>query len=222
MDTFNTLKNNLIRNYAFYIPTIAIEKLKATVFEGIIPIEACDTLAFFDNERIISTNFKTLTILKLTSKKDILDENILLLFEAKKNLDSQHFLFLLNNYIPHVEGHLLVTNLMLDNIGKIFEGVEEHIINIFKLQLQYFQKHNTDLNLHFEIQKQKTSIANEKMLKHLNDTYSNPNFKIKIPDFPKSKLLLKQKVKPVKKKKVLPSDEDIDRFLLTTVFNVEL
>jgi hypothetical protein len=111
---------------------------------------------------------------------------------------------------------------MLDNIGKIFEGVEEHIINLFKLQLQYFQKHNTDLNLHFEIQKQKTSIANEKMLKHLKDTYSNPNFKIKVPDFPKSKLLLKQKVKPVKKKKVLPSDQDIDRFLLTTVFNVEL
>jgi len=221
MDTFTIITHNLIRNYVLYIPSITISKLKSTVYEGIIPEEAVNTLVFFDDKRQYSTDIKTFSILKLVAKKDILDNNLFQLFEAKRNLEDQHFRVLLDKYMTQVEGHLFATKWMYKNIDKVFKGVDDSIINLFKLQAEYFESHNNEINKHFKIQAHKFSAKNEQLLKHFEDSYSNPDFKIIVPDFSNNSSV-KQKSKSVKKQKVMVSDEEIDRFLLTTIFNVEL
>ena len=221
MDTFTIITENLTRKYVLYIPPILISKLKSTVYEGIIPDQDTNTLVFLDDNRQGSTNINAFSMFELVGKKDILDNNLIQLFEAKKNLEEQHFRVLLDKYISQVEGHLFATKWMYKNINKVFMGLEQSFVNLFKLQAEYFESHNNELNRHFEIKSHKISDKNVQLLKHFEDTYSNPDFKVIVPNF-KTNGFVNKKSKSVKKQKAKVSDEEIDRFLLTTVFNVEL
>ncbi|WP_372758105.1 hypothetical protein [Mariniflexile sp.] len=222
MDTSTIITDNLIRNYVFYFPTEAISLLESTVLKGAIPLEACNELAFFDIDKKVSTNFKNFSIIKLVSKKEILDRNLLHLFEAKKSLEHKHFIFLLNKYNLHVEGHAFVTSWMYNNIHRVFNNVEESTINLFKLQQEYFEKHLSELQDNFQVTKSEFLHQNESVSKHFQTQFSKPDFKIDVPEFPKNNSLLKPIAKTTKKKKVVLSNEEVDRFLLTTVFNVDL
>lgn len=223
MEDFKTIKDRLFRNYIFYIPSVEIDELSGTSFEGVIPSEACDTLAYFDDKDALSSKVQNLNVMQMASKKEILDENLLFFFNAKNNLEESHFKFLLGKYIPYIDSQLSITKWMYDNVQSEFETVDPRVVDLFKLQMEHFENHHKDLNKHFEIEKFKRQQKNERLAAYFKEKYEKPDFEIKVPKLPESELLKSfWKKQGLLDKKEIISDEEIDRYLLSKVFNVEV
>ncbi|MCL5129359.1 hypothetical protein [Algibacter sp. L4_22] len=221
MDIFTTIKDNLLRHYAIYIPEIAFSKIKGTIYEGLLPKEAANTLFYIFSTKEPFVDINDVSIITLLSKSDILEGNIFKLFEAKKALGPEHFQVLLDKYKEHVEGHLFMIKWMYLNMNRTFENLDISITNMFKLQAEQFQKHSTELNNHFKIQPNNVPNKTIVLLEQLKETYTSAELKITNPD-PVKTLPVSKSAKPVKKQKLEFNDDDIDRFLLSSVFNVDL
>ncbi|WP_042502003.1 hypothetical protein, partial [Algibacter lectus] len=128
---------------------------------------------------------------------------------------------ILDKYKEHVEGHAFMTRWMFVNIDKTFANLDVGIINMFKFQAEQFQKHIEELNNHFKIQPNKVSNETIALLEQLKDTYASAELKITPPE-PIQPLPVSEKAKPTKKQKLIIDDDEIDKFLLSSVFNVDL
>ncbi|GAL82773.1 hypothetical protein JCM19274_4010 [Algibacter lectus] len=114
-----------------------------------------------------------------------------------------------------------MTRWMFVNIDKTFANLDVGIINMFKFQAEQFQKHIEELNNHFKIQPNKVSNETIALLEQLKDTYASAELKITPPE-PIQPLPVSEKAKPTKKQKLIIDDDEIDKFLLSSVFNVDL
>ncbi len=221
MDFFTTIKDNLLRYYMVCVPPIVIEELKKTVYNGIIPEHIVNKLLILENKNEGSTDLNDFSILKLIAKQDIFESNIFQLFEAKNNLAEEHFKVLLDTYRNHVEGHVFATEWMSNYVAKTFKELDITIINLYKLQAKYFDEHQNELITHFEIQTNKAIKANSPTLEQLVNDYPPEEIKVNVPSNDK-KGAIKMTKAHLKKQKLIIDDNEIDRFLLSTVFNVDL
>ncbi|MWW23153.1 hypothetical protein [Algibacter lectus] len=221
MDIFTTIKDNLLRHYIIYVPTILFSKLKGSIYEGVLPEDAANTLFYLFNPKEIIADVNAFSIVALLEKSDILESNLFKLFEAKKTLEEEHFRVLLDKYKEHVEGHAFMTRWMYVNIDKTFANLDVGIINMFKFQAEQFQKHSEELNNHFKIQPNKVPNETIALLEQLKATYASTELKITPPE-PIQPLPVSEKAKPTKKQKLIIDDDEIDKFLLSSVFNVDL
>ena len=221
MDTFSTLKDNLLRHYVAYVPEVAFAKIKGTIYEGMVPKEAANRFFYMFHLNNISENIKDFTIANLLAKADLFESNLFKLFEVKKALAPDHFKVLLDKYYEQVNGHTFAVNWMLQNINNIFKSVDQNIFNLFILQAEQFNKHNTELAKHFSLTEKDESAQNT-ILKQIKDSYTSTENESEISQStssitPNSRL---QKA-PLKKQKLVIDDHEVDAFLLTTVFNVD-
>lgn len=222
MDIFTTIKDNLTRHYAIYLPTALFSKLKGSIYEGVLPKDAANTLFYICNPKEIISDVREFSIIRLLGKSDILGDNLFKLFEAKNNLEKEHFKVLLDKYKDHVEGHVFMTRWMYVNIDKTFSNLDISIINMFKLQAEQFQNHSTELNNHFKIEPNIIPNETTTFLEPLKETYeASAELKDTIPPAVKVQPVSKTS-KPIKKQKLIIDDNEIDRFLLSSVFNVDL
>lgn len=221
MDIFTTIKDNLLKHYIIYVPTILFSKLKGSIYEGVLPEDAANTLFYLFNPKEIIANVNEFSIVAILEKSDILEANLFKLFEAKKTLEEEHFKVILDKYKDHIEGHVFMTRWMYVNIDKTFSNLGVSIINMFKFQAEQFQKHSEELNNHFKILPNKFPNETITLLEQLKATYASAELKITPPE-PIKPVPVRQKTKPTKKRKLIIDDDEIDRFLLSSVFSVAL
>ncbi|MFH6769516.1 hypothetical protein V8G56_12265 [Gaetbulibacter aquiaggeris] len=221
-DTFEIIRDNLTRKYIFYIPEVAHAHLENSIFKGSVPMEICNTIAYFNLNRDLSTNIKVITTLDMLGKEEILKKNQFILFESRTNSDDDYFKVLLNDYMRQLEAHAFVTTWMHRNIEQVFKSIDEKTLTLFKLQAVYFENHYQEVYNHFKIQKHSPSNTNKNIIKALKESLSKSAIELMKPPLFNNAPRNAQTTTTLKKKKSLMSDEDIDRFLLTTVFNIKL
>lgn len=205
-----------------YVPEVAFTKIKGTMYEGMIPEEAENEFFYIFQLNKLSQDIKDFTIANMLSKASFFESNIFKLFEAKKGLDPAHFKVLLEKYYKQVEGHTIAVNWMLENITIIFKNIDQRMINLFALQAEQFKNHYAELVQHFPFPGADSPNTNL-VLGELKASYTPTQKTQKLPKLnattaPKVRL----KKSPTKKTKLVIDDSEVDAFLLTSVFNVEL
>lgn len=222
MDIFTTIRDNLFRHYIIYLPTALFTEFKGTIYENLLPIDTADTLYYMCYPQKILSDVNEFSIFNLFTKTDILQDNLFKLFEANKTLEKEHFKVLLDKYKEHMEGLLFMAKWMYHNFDKTFDNLDQSIINMFKLQAEQFQKHSTEVNNHFKIQPNNTPNETIVLLEQLKEIYKAGAELENTSPAPSKPLPVSKKSMPIKKQKLIIDDNEIDRFLLTSVFNVDL
>jgi len=222
MDFFSTLKDNLFWHYIIYVPEIAFTKMKGTIYEGMVPEEAANEFFYMLHLNKFSQDINDFTIANILRKAPLFESNIFKLFEAKKALDTDHFKVVLEKYYEQVNGHLIAVNWMLENINIIFKNIDQNMLNLFALQAEQFKNHYTELSKHFPFPEENAPSTNI-VLTELKASYI-PNPKEAKTSEPTHQTApkIRPKKSSTRKPKLVIDDNEIDAFLLTSVFNVEL
>ncbi|WCO00563.1 hypothetical protein [Psychroserpens ponticola] len=220
-DISATLIENTSKNYIFYIPSTMYAMVENSEFKGIIPKDEYDTIVFYeDKTKIRTSNLGKIILFKVLNKKDDLKNNLLSLLEAKTTLNKAVFDIILNDYQEHLKCHLHITSWMYNHINKFFHDIDETLANAFKFQAQNFAAHSLQIDQHFQLKNEDRHFDTIDVIKNLESTFSTSEVKNNI--FKNKNSSKKETLTPLQKSKASIKDEDIDLFLLQTVFNVEL
>ncbi|TXE16600.1 hypothetical protein ES692_12555 [Psychroserpens burtonensis] len=156
----------------------------------------------------------------LLGKASSLDKNIYELLDLKVKLTSEAFQFLSERYSLSVAFYKHVSNWMVEHVKDDISDCSEETINSFEFQKLTFAKHWDYIQKHFSVPD------------HIKNYFDNAQLTTqnisKIPDFItgeqlQTKRIFEKLVKPrIIKKTVLITDEDAEKFLLETVFNIKL
>lgn len=213
---------NLTKNFIFYIPSSMYAMVENSEFKGIIPKEDYNKIIYYEDQlKIRTTNLDQIILLDILNKKDILENNLVMLLEAKTALNLTAFEIVLKDYKKHIDCHLQMNLWMYNNLTISIPTIEDVIINAFKFQSENFKEHCSQIEHHFQIQNQDLKLDDDVVVKNLETIFSENDLKNNMfKDIHNSKS--EANTKSTKKKKPIISDQDIDRFLLQTVFNVEL
>ena len=224
MNTLTTLKENLSKDFVVYVPEAAFTILKGSIYEGVIPVQTVNKLYYLETKEQHFDDLKDFSMLKLINKNEHLENNLFLLFEAKKEIDTAPFQILLNKYKTYLEGYMFITNWMYHNIDSVFKNLDLKIVNLFKLQLDYFERHTKEFDSYFD-----TSPNDDlKFLDQFKTITPTVEKNIKPSLIAPIESPIASESNPVvestssKKQKLVIDDEEVDRLLLTSVFNVTL
>jgi len=218
-DISQIIVKNLIKCYICYLPRTLKSKIEDSILKNIVPEEGYDSIIFFDKlGKSMTSGIEDIVFINILGKERILKTNLVTLLEAKSSFSDAAFTIILEDYRKQIEFHKNATSWMYENIKVIFPNIEEVFIRAFKFQANYFDDHCSQINEHFRVITQ-----TDKDLKHLKSTSSiskinslqvnpiqcqKPQNPTPFPD-------------PIPKKKRVVTDEEIDMFLLETVFNVK-
>jgi len=215
------LIENISKKYIFYIPSTMYDVIENSEFKGILPKDEYDTIVYYeDKTKIRTSNLGKIILFDMLNKKDDLKNNVVRLLEAKTSLNKAAFDIILKNYQEHLSTHLHISDWMYKHIKKFFPDIEETLANAFKFQAQNFTDHSLQIAQHFQLKNEDRHLDNKDVIKNLESTFSTfevKNNAVENKNIPKIKNLA-----PLQKSKASIKDEDIDLFLLETVFNVAL
>lgn len=215
------LIKNITKKFIFYIPSTMYAMVEDSEFKGMLPKEEYDTIVYYeDKSKIRTSNFEKIILFDMLNKKDDLKNNVVILLEAKTSLTKASFDIVLNDYQEHLNIYLHITDWMHSHIKNFFPDLDETLTNAFKFQAQNFKDHGSQIAQHFQLKNEDRNFDKDDVIKNLESTFSTSEVKSNIfknKNIPKTKPLT-----PLQKSKATIKDEDIDLFLLETVFNVVL
>ena len=115
---------------------------------------------------------------------------------------------------------------MYENIKVVFPNIEDVFISAFKIQANHFDVHCSQIHEHFHFNKQENKVDDDQVLKHLKST----SFSSEVKSVQLDQLQFQKPQNPtstptpisIPKKKRVITDEEIDAFLLESVFSVKL
>ncbi|OMP29939.1 hypothetical protein [Mangrovimonas sp. DI 80] len=215
---FETIKNNITRLFIFYVPEILYDFIQDSIYRDIVPKQDINTVAFMDRDRktsVAPARFQKYTLLE---KSSIFEENIFALLDAKETLSKAQFEHLLKKYWEHLDSYTTLSQWMHDNIHECIHLPSESIVELFAIQKQLFENHRN-----LVIEKYGNPISNERIRlfkERMEKQMDSPNFKVTVPILLAPTPPIKKSPEPRKKKKELITDEEVDKMLLETVFNV--
>ncbi len=156
----------------------------------------------------------------MLGKTASLDENIYELLDMKAGLSPKAFHFLSERYSLSVAFYRHVSNWMAEHVKEDVFNCSEETIRSFEIQKAAFDKHWDYIQEHFPVPDQTKNY------------FDNPQLNIKnifdIPDFvtgdkSRTERIFKKLAKPrSNEKKILITGDEAERFLLKTVFNLQL
>lgn len=224
------LKNDLV----FYIPkalfdintlnTLELDENINLLFDNVLIIELRNGAFVFDSKEDIS---------RCIRKPEELTEIIFLLLEKKSELQGFQFSYIVDKYFEQVEFWFYISNWLSLNTEKL-DSADFKFRGLFKTQQKYYKQHLEDFIRNFY--PNKTHIPNDKLdilklikvnFKDLTNTTFNREI---LPEKTKEVFtnLIDEKQKEVKKikvkakKKVLVTEEESEKFILRTVFNIDI
>ena len=220
-ELFEELQMKLYKPFIFYIPSSVIPEEKnfefqdakyAVYFNNVILIDSKG----FDKELKAEPSYY-----EMMTKKASLDKNLFKLLEKKEALEVNQFEFLLEKYLEHLNFCVYVSEWLSTNLVNHITCYSEETKNTFKLQSDTFANHFRDVKSKLLI----TDRFKNKPIDVLNFVQNkvpvvNNTLKTIIPE--------DQELKPDKEikkrsKKQMPSldNEQVEDFLLRTVFNMD-
>ncbi|WP_053992910.1 hypothetical protein [Mangrovimonas sp. TPBH4] len=215
---FETIRNNITRLYIYYVPEILYDFIQDSIYRDILPKEDVNTVVYMDRDRktiFDPTRFQKYALLE---KSSIFEENIFALLDAKETLSNAQFEHLLKKYWEHLDSYTMLSQWMHDNIHECIHLPSESIVELFAIQKQLFENHRN-----LVIEKYGNPVSNERIRlfkERMEKQMASPNFKVTVPNLQAPTPPVKKNPKPRKKKTELITDEEVDKMLLETVFNV--
>ncbi|WP_040281019.1 hypothetical protein [Psychroserpens damuponensis] len=217
---------NLTKCYIFYLPRTIQPTVEGSYLKNIIPDEGYDSILFYDNQgKSMTSGIEDIILINILGKERILKMNLVTLLEAQSSISKAAFNIILEDYQNQIELHKNATSWMYENIKVVFPNIEDVFISAFKIQANHFNVHCSQIHEHFRFIKQE-----DKVLKHLKSTsFSSEVKSVKLdqlqfqkPQNPTSTSISTSTPISIPKKKRVITDEEIDAFLLESVFSVKL
>jgi len=222
-DLITTVRKPII----FYFPDRIFPEMDTSTVKQLEEIDFLNTLLCLDREGEPTLFDEGFNHLSLLSKPKILKSNIFQLLEMKANLNEDTFLYLLKDYTKEVDTWVSVTDVIKKDAKTEAVNYREGIQSYLDFQHMSLARHEAELKTQFgkwkqEIELERVSklfglspIMNSKPKENQNLSFNENNAK---GTFEKKKIILN---KP-NKKRIYLTDEDVDKYLLKTVFNVKI
>ncbi|WMI64106.1 hypothetical protein RBH94_08480 [Aestuariibaculum sp. YM273] len=155
---------------------------------------------------------------ELLSKPTQLENNVYQLQKLRDELSKETFDYLLGEYQKHILTCKYVYDWLLNNTNEAINEVTKEELSLFKLQLDWISSHIDKVQAVFCLDRKQTEETPEELTELPNSVFNNKAYN----NILKKENLSKDKPTKVKKSKKanLPSEQDIDAYLLETVFNV--
>ncbi|MBR9847517.1 MAG: hypothetical protein GYB35_16085 [Algicola sp.] len=218
-DKHNELIHRLYKPLIFYFPRklwadldeMWKDKKFDTVFNTVVLVQTNGDNYILDNG---ASSFE------LLGKASVLSENIYELLDLKAKLSSEAFCFLCERYSLSVAFYKHVSNWMLEHIEDYILDCSEETINSFKIQKEAFDEHWDYIEKQF--------LIPDHVVNYFDNAQLNKQDVLKTPDFITGDQLLTETIfeklsKPIRsKKKVLITEEDAEKHLLKTIFNIPI
>ena len=206
---------NMASPIMFFVPETLITKELEERYEPELLELFFNKILVIENDGSVNSLSKTTKITNVTSKNTQLDKNLFQLLELKETLKTYQFDFLIKKYYDQVNFFVLISEWLSENLETHFKELDPSISAYFSIQEIAFQMHFETLQTTFGMD----LLPNPKQTEILEKIESMvpplSAFKKAANEVPESE------EKPKTEKKVLITNEEADRFLLETVFNVK-
>jgi len=214
------LVSNISKKYLFYFPSSIYSEIENSVIAGMIPYETYDIILYNkDKVGAIAYDLENIATADILNKNSLLKNNLLLLIDSKTKVSANAFKFILDDYMNLINSHVYITNWLFNNVKKKFPELSNIMFNAFKNQSNFFNQHSLQLEQHFQLRSQEPNLDTLDLMKTMKMSFSPPTVKADAPQLDVSSK--PQTSIPLKKTKPKISDEEIDQFLLKTVFGVD-
>lgn len=211
---------NIRQPLLFFFSKQVFEKILERNLDYLETIGFLNTLIFIDSYG--QTKSVENNILKLTSildKEKTLKSNVFILLQMKSELDQSAFHYLIDDYLKEVNAWLKATEIIKNEAKNYAVNYKEEIQGYLDLQNQYLVNHLKELQNHFGAWKLTFEI---RRIFKLRTTTSKNTIQNESTDNDLdvvSKTFNKTSITK-KKEKLNISKEEVDKYLLETVFNV--
>tara|TARA_R110000751_G_scaffold179809_3_gene286180 strand:- start:461 stop:1135 length:675 start_codon:yes stop_codon:yes gene_type:complete len=222
-DISQIIVRSITKSYIFYLPQTIQPIVEDSDFRSIVPENGYNTIVYYnDLGKSMTSGLEDIILLDILGKQRILKNNLVLLLDAKSSFSNASFHIILEDYKKQIEFHNYATSWMYKNINDVFPNIDDVFISAFKIQANYFDVHYSQLEEHFQFKKEEVNLDSNQVLKNLESTFSKNSpegisFKLNSAQFGKTKTST-----PIPKKKIVVTDEEIDEFLMQSVFGVKL
>ena len=182
-----------------------------------------DTLIIF-KENGESYLFSEINAIEIYKKEHVFNTNIFKLFEIKGRDNADAFKFLIERYITQVRSFLDAYIWFCENVEQDVSNVSVNAKYNLEYQRDVTEQHLSELESRFPEYKSASTESIESLLTNTNfptnigvtQTNDDPKMDSNLGE------PLHQKPKTQKRKKLLlPTDGEVDEFLLSTIFNVD-
>ena len=200
-----SLLHNIRRPIIFYISSDKMQEFFKKDMSLLKRIGITDTLVVLDrnnNPKVIDNGFEAMVIL---NKTESIKHNTFKLLNCKSELNKAALNYLLNEYMSTLETFISLTQYVKNNAANETQNYMAEIQGYLDLQYNVLQKHRSEV---------------EKLIEDWNITPKENSEKLE----DKTQLLTSNKRKTSKKTEKQPfvTVDDADRFLLKTIFNVDV
>ncbi|MBD0825516.1 hypothetical protein [Aestuariibaculum marinum] len=155
---------------------------------------------------------------ELLSKPTQLENNVYQLQKLRDELSKETFDYLLGEYQKHILTCKYVYDWLLNNTNEAINEVTKEEFGLLKLQLDWIGSHIDKIQAIFCLDRKQTEETPEELSELPPSVFNNKVYN----DILKKENLSKDKPTKVKRsnKANLPSEQEVDAYLLETVFNV--
>lgn len=215
------LLKSLMNSFIYYIPRSLFPNVKPEHLEQLEKLVYHKRLFYTDAKGKDTLLKKTSEHFQIIDKPKVLKSNIFELLDLKSRLDKDAFHYLIDDYLSNLDKLIRITDCIKNEAKTDTQNYEPEIQIYLDIQYKQFYDHKEELIKHFGKWKARVElnrIFNTVGRKVTPSTLSIPP--IVIPEVqPKTN---KTTTLPIEKKKTtFPSDDEIDIFLLETVFRVD-
>ena len=152
-----------------------------------------------------------------------LEQIIFILFEKKNTLKTHEFNYVFEKYFEQLDCLLYLTNWLQNNLNYIDE-TDEEVLGLFKIQFLNFKKHFKEVVKHFFPNKLDLPPTRFDAFSIIEDNFGNLSQSIKNKTLPKLDFNYENNsIKKTSKIKKTPliSEEEADKAVLKSIFNIE-
>jgi hypothetical protein len=211
------LTKNVYTPMVFYVPYDILEYIPQELGERLDEEEFFNTMVMIDAKGGISTLSGSIGNLDILSKSKVLKTNLLQLIELEGKIKKETFEMLMEEYLETLTGYDFIYTWMADHMARDIPEVHVSYGSYFTIQSNSVKEHLLQIK--------------ERFIDAKREITSEPNFDSIIESgkkfFPTVDSLNATQKKDTpqksrrKKKKVLPTEEEVDKWLLETVFSVD-
>jgi hypothetical protein len=210
--------------FVFYIPSSIVPEDKKQVLETPVCKAVMDQIMLIEKN---ATDFRVLSaesVSPILTKAAVLDKNMFLLLKQKKKLSSSEFSFLLDKYSELLYFFRVISEWMSKNIRSLDTPLSKETAIYFESQHLALENHEQAFRKYFPLYKISVSKAIDWSRVTKNDFPPLAQLTTKEVEKGLKSILASDKKPAVKKEKKAPllTDEQSQRYLLETVFNVKL
>jgi hypothetical protein len=226
---FQELRGNLYKPLLVFVPTTILPENTLEFVAEEIQGQLFDTLVLIKEDGA-GYKIKNKPILyNILQKKTKLDTAVFKIFEIKEQLKAEQFDFFIQRYLTEVDVYLFITEWLYNNRTLCKEAQRDEVAQSLNYQYEYLKQHLADLNKHClevkdPIKKESKAILDfiQNDIPELktflagNTLNSKKNNELQLPI-----LELKAKIKK-KNKSTKITEQEAEKFLLETIFNINL